>query len=226
MEQTTKASTSNVVGKRPWRKNEQSPWCRRHYFFVFFVFGQADHINLETRSKRQRAKSAHFSLAFGFWPRPPSQGGALCRRHRAGVSLGHSHHSNWCIAATTITASSEGLTEHSGESEYYNSNRSCKALLGAQDTVKADSDPAAKSHSEIAYCCETYKRLAVDLKSATCVIMLGIKSLAERLVPRTMLDPRPIHWARQRKTTYCCEAYRRKGCRPASPTNAQWVTDS
>ena len=124
VEQTTKASTSNVVGRATMEEKraislmhtsehrdregqiDRAVYWHPHLFSFFFestlyfFFGQADHINLETRSKRQRAKSAHFSLAFGFWPRPPSQGGALCRRHRAGVSLGHSHHSNWCIAAT------------------------------------------------------------------------------------------------------------------------------
>ena len=105
------ASASKVVGRATKEKKRAISLMhtssieieKANFFFwvnILFFFGQADHINLETRSKRQRAKSAHFSLAFGFWPRPPSQGGALCRRHRAGVSLGHSHHSNWCIAAT------------------------------------------------------------------------------------------------------------------------------
>ena len=148
------------------------------FFFCTFRFGGS--VAPEHHSKERvgidgrRQNWLYVSFVFGFWPRPPPppRGGALMPQAPS--------------RSRSRTFSSLQLV-HRGDHA-----RSTQQCITAS-SKRASCDPAPKSHSEIAYCCETYRRLAVDLKSATCMNMLGLNNLAERLIHRTMLNPRSRH---------------------------------
>ena len=96
------------------RINTTSSQCKQRLPFRFFLnlactfrFGGSskERVGIDGRGQNW----LYVSFVFGFWPRSPPQGGPSCRRHRAGVGPGHSHHSNWCTGATIQEAPSNVL---------------------------------------------------------------------------------------------------------------------
>ena len=101
----------------------------------------------------QRAKLALFCFFF-FWPRPPPKGGALMpapSRSRSWTlsSLQLVHRGDRARSTQQCVAQSELATDLC---------RWQQEQRGELTSIwkRANCDPASKSHSEIAYCCEAY----------------------------------------------------------------------
>ena len=96
------------------------------------------------RSETAEGKIDCFFFFFGVRPRPPPRReGPSCRKAPS--------------RSRSRTFSSLQLV-HKNSGDHAISTQQCITASGR----KAECDPAPKSHSEIAYCCGTYRRMAVD----------------------------------------------------------------